>query len=82
MSGKLLVNNTLDIEMLVQSLQAVIDKRKEHDEARHSYEGHSWGYYGRHYVEAAERAAKDFGDRLEALIDARVKAALDAKEKL
>lgn len=79
MKSQRLVNNTLDIEMLVQSLQAVINKREEHDEAYKRYDGYSWGYHGRRYVEAAEQAAKDFGDRLDALIDARVKAALDAE---
>ncbi len=72
----MLVDNTLEIEMLVQSLQAAIDARKKRDEARDSYDGYSWGYHGGRYVMAAEDAAKDFSDRLAAVIDARVQAAL------
>ncbi len=70
-----LVNDTLAIECLLQAADDYADARREHDEARDAYTGYSWGYYGRHLVEAKEKAAAEFMVRLNAYVDARVAAA-------
>lgn len=80
-----LVKNTLEIECLVESLQRAIEARAEHDKARDSYDGYSWGYFGHGYIKAMQDAADDFGNRLAAFIDQRIEekisAALDAQKK-
>ena len=71
-----LVRDTLEIECVVQALQNYLEAKQAHDEARNQYDGYSWGYYGRHYVERMEEHADDFGARLNALIESRVVAKL------
>lgn len=73
-----LVKNTLEVECLIQALQNVLEAKAEHDKARDAYEGYSWGYYGRSFVEDVEVAADEFGKRLAALIEKKVTEALDS----
>jgi hypothetical protein len=67
-----LVANTLEIECVVQALENYLDAKRTHDQARDRYEGYSWGYFGRDYVDRMESNAEDFGNRLNALIESRV----------
>ena len=67
-----LVNDTITVEALVQSLTEYVDARREHDKAFDEFTGYSWGYHGRSLVQAYEDAAKEFQDRLSAFIDQRV----------
>lgn len=68
------------IQCLIQSLQNAVEAKSEHDKAREEFSssgGYSWGYHGRSYIQAVEDTSRDFGERLEQLIDARVQAALN-----
>lgn len=71
-----LVGDSLEIECLIQALQNAVEAKVTHDRERDSYDDYSWGYYGRGYVDDMEKAADEFGNRLNALIDARIQAAL------
>jgi len=74
------IDNTIEIEALVYSLSQLICAQQEHDNARDEYiesGGYSWGYYGRDYVNRIESCAKEFGARLNKIIDDKVKAVLE-----
>lgn len=75
----MLVDNTLDLDCLIQALENYMSAKREHDEARDAYQGESWGYHGSHYVEAVEEAAKEFRKRLQTVVAAEVKKALAAR---
>jgi len=67
--------NTLELECLIEALTAYVDAKKDHDQARNRHAengGYSWGHYGQSEIERVERCAGDLGQRLNALIDARV----------
>lgn len=76
MSDDLTSNLLESKEGLFFALSRVIDTTSEHDKAREEYEGYSWGYMGSGHIFAMEKARKDFIDRLNALVDARVAVAL------
>lgn len=68
------------IESLIWALERVIDSTNEHDKAREAYDGCSWGYAGAGLIYERDQARKDFGDRLNALIDARIAERLGLKD--
>ena len=69
------MRDTLKIECLIEALDRYWDAKREEEEERERYEGRSWGYFGRHLIEAKEDAAEDIQKRLDEYIDARIAAA-------
>lgn len=69
-------DDRIDVQAIVQAMQDYADARAEHEKARNEYEGYSWGYHGSGYINAMDRAAVEFGNRLDAYVDGRIKAAL------
>ena len=68
------------MEDLLKSLEHYLEAKREHDEARAKGDpGYSWEYHGRPYIERMNRAAEDFGRRLEDYIDSRIEAATEAR---
>lgn len=61
---------------LVWALQQLLRAEAEEREARDGYEGGSWGYHGHSFITASADAATKFEAELNAVIDARVAAAL------
>jgi hypothetical protein len=72
-----LVKNTIEVECLIQSLQNAMEAKMEHDKAYDSFNGYSWGYHGRLFIEAKENAADEFGKRLDTLIEKKVAEAME-----
>lgn len=71
------MNDTLDIRCLVEALTTMIQAEAEERKARDEYiegGGTSWGYFGQRLIEAREKAAEQFGERLNEYIDARIEA--------
>lgn len=66
-----------DIENLIWALERVIDSTNEHDRARSEYAGYSWGYHGAGLIHERDKARRDFGERLNALIDTRIQEKLN-----
>lgn len=63
---------TLERQCLIESLMDAVQARTEHDKARDEFTaggGYSWGYHGHQYVERMEKAANDFGERLDAYVE-------------
>jgi hypothetical protein len=69
------MRDTLKIECLIEALDRYWDAKREEEEARAQYEGRSWGYFGRSYVDAKESAAEEIQKRLDEYIDGRIAAA-------
>lgn len=76
-----LIKNTIEVECFIQSLENLTTAKVAHDKARDSYEGYSWGYHGRSYVEDVEKAAEEFNTRLSLLIDSMVNSSIESKVK-
>lgn len=68
------MRDTLNIECLIQALDQYMAASREEAEAREKYEGPSWGYFGRDYIETKEKAAEEVQKRLDQYIDARIEA--------
>lgn len=72
------MRDTLKIECLMEALDAYGEAAANERRAREEYEGYSWGYFGRGYIEAKESAAEKVQEHLAAFADGRVKATLGA----
>lgn len=72
------MRDTQKIECLVQALHEAVNAYMAEKKARDAYDGYSWDYFGRSLISERERAAEEFGTRLEQYIDARVEAKLMA----
>jgi hypothetical protein len=70
-----------DVQMLLYSLERVIDATNEHDKVKEQYNGYSWGYAGSSLIYERDKARIDFSERLCSLIDSRVEAALRTADK-
>jgi hypothetical protein len=70
------MRDTLKIECLIEALDRYWDAKQEEEDARARYGGPSWGYFGRSYVDAKDRAAEEIQKRLDEYVDARISAAL------
>lgn len=70
------MRDTLSIESLIEALGNYTSACREEAEARERYDGPSWGYAGRYYIEARERAADDVQTYLNQYIDSRVALAI------
>jgi hypothetical protein len=57
-----------DIRDLRFALANLNEKQQEHDKALADYSGHSWGYFGSHYIEAVDAAEKEFAEELEKFV--------------
>lgn len=70
-----MINDTFDIDCLVQAIENVMDAAREHDAARDEYTengGYSWGYYGQRFIQRKEEAALELKNRLDAYIVKKV----------
>ncbi len=72
----MIVDDTLKYECLLQAGQEFFAAAQEERSARERFSGYSWGYYGRDLIDAKDRAAGEFRDRLRELIRAEVKAVI------
>lgn len=61
---------------LLEALESVIDATNEHDRARDAYDGYSWGYFGASLIHERDKARRNFVERLDALVDERVRVIL------
>lgn len=68
----MLVNDTSKIECLLQSLQEYIDAKNDLAKAQGDFDGHSFEYWGWREIKRVEDCAKDFQDRLNEIITAKV----------
>jgi hypothetical protein len=66
-----------ELERLIQSLESVIDAKRELKEASDAYTGYSPGWALRGEIDCVKDAVADFGNRLGAVIDRRVEAKID-----
>ena len=70
-----LVDNTLELECLLQSIE-IWQKARNATAKCYAKRDVSPGYHCERYVEEQEKAAADFGNKLKAFVDARIMAAL------
>ena len=66
---------------LMQAMQRWMDAKGEHDIAYSKFEGFSWDYYGKNFIEAVEDAEKDVEENLQKYVDARIKHILKRQSK-
>ncbi|TXG78283.1 hypothetical protein E6Q11_01415 [Candidatus Dojkabacteria bacterium] len=67
----------LSIDAVMSAMVDYANAQKEHDAARESYEGYSWGWAGESYIEAVDRARDATEKVLEQYIDACVQRAIN-----
>lgn len=68
-----------ELQALLASLQDVLTAKKDRDEEKTRYVGaggYEWGYAGHTYEENLRETLELFGERLNAVIDARVEEKL------
>lgn len=68
------IDDTLEISCLIEALRNLNEATEAERKARDEYDGPSWGYYGHHVIETKEKAEQEFKERLDAYIDARIRA--------
>jgi hypothetical protein len=64
---------------VAQAIRDLWDAQQAHDAAFAEYGGYSWGWAGGRHIEAVERCKQQLDDVLNAVIDARVQKALEAR---
>lgn len=70
-----LIDDTLEIECLVQALDRYTEAAAEVKKSRDESDNPSWEYFSRHLIDAKNDAASDFGERLNEYIDKRIAGA-------
>jgi hypothetical protein len=65
---------------LLNALDDYLEAKAEHDTQRDTGEVRDWGYYGSPYIKRLQEAREEFEDKLNAVIDSRVNAILEARD--
>lgn len=63
------MRDSLPLRCLAEALLRLVAAQQEEDKAQAEYEGYSWGYFGREYIEATERAVDEFDQRFDEYLE-------------
>lgn len=72
--------NDLEFDLFLEAFEAYREAKQSHDKALGRYSGYSWGYHGASEIDALNEARSKLKSRLQEIIKAEVRAALEQHE--
>lgn len=71
----------LQFDVLLESIGAFVEAKRELDQAHSNYDGQSWGYAGRRYIDDVDQTRKDAMTALRRVIRTMVSEVIEDKAK-